>query len=64
MRGVLATEPLASADYVEIVAGDSFEPAMWLRGECLALLAVRFGKTRLIDNMLIDVSGAEARCVL
>jgi pantothenate synthetase len=25
-----------------------------LRGECLALLAVRIGATRLIDNLLIE----------
>jgi pantoate--beta-alanine ligase len=64
MRRVLATEPLASPDYVEIVAQDSFEPVARLRGTSLALLAVRFGRTRLIDNMLVEVSGAEARCTL
>ena len=52
---VLAAEPLASADYVEIVDADSFEPVMRLTKECLALLAVRIGATRLIDNMLIEM---------
>ena len=64
MRGVLATEPLASPDYVEIVAEDSFEPAAHLRGRCLALLAVRLGQTRLIDNLLMEASGSEVRCTL
>jgi pantoate--beta-alanine ligase len=64
MRGVLATEPLASQDYVEIVAEDSFEAAARLRGRCLALLAVRLGQTRLIDNLLMEASGSEVRCTL
>jgi pantoate--beta-alanine ligase len=58
MRSLLAREPLAAADYVEIVDADSFEPVTFLRGTCLALLAVHIGATRLIDNMLIE-SAAE-----
>jgi len=64
MRGVLAGEPLASPDYVEIVSEDSFEPVARLRGRCLALLAVRLGKTRLLDNLLMEVSDSEVRCTL
>ena len=56
MRGVLAAEPLAAPDYAEIVDADSFEPVTRLRGTCLALLAVRIGATRLIDNMLIETA--------
>lgn len=54
MRGVLSAEPLAVADYAEIVDADSFESVTRLRRACLALLAVRIGATRLIDNMLIE----------
>jgi len=54
MRRVIAAEPLASADYVEIVDADSFEPVVRLRRTCLALLAVFVGSTRLIDNMLLE----------
>jgi pantoate--beta-alanine ligase len=54
MRGVLSAEPLAAPDYAEIVDADSFESVTRLRGTCLALLAVRIGATRLIDNMLIE----------
>jgi pantoate--beta-alanine ligase len=64
MRRVLATEPLAVPDYVEIVDADSLEPVTLLRKECLALLAVRIGATRLIDNMLIEASDAVIRCSL
>jgi len=54
MRDTLRTEPLAAPDYVELVDAETFEPVMWLRGKCLALLAVRIGLTRLIDNLLVE----------
>lgn len=65
MRKELGEEPLASPDYVEIVDADSFEPAMRLTRSCLVLLTARFGATRLIDNMQVEVAepGA-ARCIL
>jgi pantoate--beta-alanine ligase len=56
MRAALASESLASVDYAEIVDADSFETVTRLRASCLALLAVRIGQTRLIDNMLIEES--------
>lgn len=56
MRGLLAAAPLAAPDYAEIVDADSFESVTLLRGTCLALLAVRIGPTRLIDNMLIETA--------
>jgi pantoate--beta-alanine ligase len=64
MRQELAQEPLAAPDYVEIVDADSFEPIMRLTRSCLVLLAVRFGATRLIDNMRVDVAGGEVICEL
>jgi pantoate--beta-alanine ligase len=54
MREVTRTEPLAQPDYVELVDAETFEPVTRLRGTCLALLAVRIGTVRLIDNMLIE----------
>lgn len=55
IRQELAGEPLGSADYVEIVDADSFESIMRLTRSCLVLLAVRFGATRLIDNMQVEI---------
>lgn len=55
IRHELAGEPLGSADYVEIVDADSFEPMMRLTRTSLVLLAVRFGATRLIDNMRVEI---------
>jgi len=68
-RRVLATQPLANPDYVEIVDAESFEALPRLRGHCLMVLAVRIGATRLIDNLLIELeqagsSPARARCEL
>ena len=54
MRDLLRTEPLATLDYVELVDADTLEQVTRLRGTCLALLAVRIGSVRLIDNMLIE----------
>jgi len=54
MREMLRTEPLAEPDYVELVDSETLEPVTWLRGECLAMLSVRIGATRLIDNLLIE----------
>jgi pantoate--beta-alanine ligase len=64
MREVIGREPRAAADYVEIVRADSFEPAEQLRGECYALLAVFFGGTRVLDNMLIVEQDGQVRCEL
>jgi pantoate--beta-alanine ligase len=60
IRQELAGEPLGSPDYVEIVDADSFEPIMRLTRTCLVLLAVRFGATRLIDNMQVEIAESRA----
>lgn len=54
MREMLRTEPLAAPDYAELVDAETLEPVTRLRGACLALLAVRIGAIRLIDNLLIE----------
>jgi pantoate--beta-alanine ligase len=54
LREVLAAEPLAQLDYAEIVDAETLEPLTRLRGSCLALVAARIGKARLIDNLLIE----------
>ena len=62
---VLAAEPRAAADYVELVREDTFEPAAVLHGNCYALLAVFFGGTRLLDNLLIEEQpGGSFHCTL
>jgi pantoate--beta-alanine ligase len=64
MRKVLGSEPLASLDYAEIVDADTFEPVIQVRRSCYALLAVFIGKTRLIDNLLVERAGADSEEIL
>jgi pantoate--beta-alanine ligase len=54
MRKVLESDPLATVDYSEFVDADTFEPVIQVRRSCYTLLAVFIGKTRLIDNLLIE----------
>jgi len=54
MRRILEAEPLARVDYAEIVSADTFEPVVRVARHCYAVLAVFIGKTRLIDNLLIE----------
>ena len=61
MHKVLASEPRARVDYAEIVDAETFEPVVRVARPCYAVLAVYLGKTRLIDNMLIEPVGEELR---
>ncbi len=61
MGKVLAGEPRARVDYAEIVDAETFEPVVRVARRCYALLAVYLGKTRLIDNMLIEPVGEDVR---
>lgn len=54
MKENIATEPLAVIDYVEAVDAISMAPTDTLDGECMLAMAVYIGKTRLIDNTLIN----------
>ncbi|HEV3374801.1 MAG TPA: pantoate--beta-alanine ligase [Candidatus Acidoferrum sp.] len=64
IRKVLDSEPLAGVDYAEIVNADTFEQVVQVRRSCYALLAVFIGKTRLIDNLLIESAGADSEEVV
>lgn len=55
MQRVISTEPLATVDYVAIVHPDNLEPAETIeKNPVLAAVAVWIGKTRLIDNVVIN----------
>jgi pantoate--beta-alanine ligase len=56
MRKVLAEEPRARVDYVEIVDAEKFEPVAMVNRSAYVLLAAKFGETRLLDNMLVEFS--------
>ncbi len=64
LRRVIDAEPAVLLDYAEIVDTETLEPVISLRGECLILLAAKVGKTRLIDNALIEQDNETFRVTL
>lgn len=54
MKKNIETEPLAKIDYIEAVDALSMVPVEKLEGTCMLAMAVYIGKTRLIDNTLIN----------
>jgi pantoate--beta-alanine ligase len=54
----ITATPGATLDYAEIVDADSLQPVTELHGSILVALAVKFGATRLIDNILLKVPEA------
>ncbi len=58
---MIASEPRARLDYAEIVDADTFEPVVRITNRSYVVLAAFFGRTRLIDNMLIEPVGDELR---
>jgi pantoate--beta-alanine ligase len=52
MRRLIEQEPLAVVDYVSISDPNNLENLAEIGGSALVALAVRIGKTRLIDNLL------------
>ena len=54
--GLVAAEPLATLDYAEIVDAHGLAVPARLTGELRLLIAARFGRARLIDNLGVTVS--------
>jgi pantoate--beta-alanine ligase len=54
MKEVLAREPLASVQYVSCADYDTLEELDMVTGKALLSMAVFIGKTRLIDNVILD----------
>jgi pantoate--beta-alanine ligase len=54
MGEMIRAEPLAHLDYADVVEPSSFRTMESLENPGLAVLAVRIGATRLIDNMLLE----------
>jgi pantoate--beta-alanine ligase len=59
LRGLIAAEPLASLDYLAIVAPEDLAPLDRVAPTTLVAMAVRIGRTRLIDNILIAAPSPE-----
>jgi pantoate--beta-alanine ligase len=54
LRSLIGTEPAVRLDYLAAVDPESLEDVRKLKGKVLFAVAVLIGKTRLIDNMMID----------
>lgn len=54
MKANLEKEPLAKIDYVEAVNLDTVEKVNEIEGTTLVAMAVFIGKTRLIDNFIVE----------
>jgi pantoate--beta-alanine ligase len=52
-RAVLVTEPLAAVDYVSAAEPETLDEIETTTGRVLVSMAVRFGTTRLLDNILL-----------
>ena len=53
VRRKIESAPLARIDYAEIVSADDLQPCLTIESRSLLAVAVFFGKTRLIDNVLL-----------
>ena len=53
MRRMVRRESGGRIDYVEMVDTDELRPVKTIKGEVLVALAVHFGNTRLIDNIVL-----------
>lgn len=54
MTAHIEAEPLARIDYVSAVDGVTMMPVHEIRGTALVAMAVYIGKTRLIDNFIVE----------
>ena len=59
VRELILAHPFTEIDYVNLCDPVSMEDVATVEGEALLALAVRVGKTRLIDNCLLSRSGKE-----
>ena len=50
----IESEPMAKIDYVEAVDGLSMQPVEEIKAPVLVAMAVYIGKTRLIDNFIVE----------
>ena len=54
MRAIIEREPLARVDYVEVVDARTIRPQTELKRPVLGAVAVFIGRTRLIDNFILE----------
>ena len=57
VQSTVATEPLVALEYIEVRDAHDLSRVDTLDGDVLVALAARLGRTRLIDNVQLTVSG-------
>jgi len=57
MTSLIESEPLAKIDYVSVADPDTLEELVKVDRPALVSLAVTIGKTRLIDNIILEADG-------
>lgn len=55
IRAAISPEPLAEIDYIAVIDAENLYELDIIENRVLIALAVRFGKTRLIDNIIVEV---------
>jgi len=55
MKNLIEKEPLAKIDYIAVVNPETLKEVKKINKKVLLILAVNIGKTRLIDNMKIEI---------
>ncbi|GAH37470.1 unnamed protein product, partial [marine sediment metagenome] len=53
MKALIQREPLAEIDYVSIADNETLEELDTVTPPALVSLAVKYGKTRLLDNVVV-----------
>jgi pantoate--beta-alanine ligase len=53
MTALIQKEPLAVIDYISIADEQTLEELEMIQGKALVSMVVKFGKTRLIDNIIL-----------
>jgi pantoate--beta-alanine ligase len=59
VRALVATEPEVRLEYVEVRDSRELAPVVVVDGDVLLAVAAHVGETRLIDNVMLSVHGAE-----
>jgi len=61
MTSLIQKKPLAQIDYVSIAHSNTLEELKHINCPALASLAVRIGKARLIDNVILETTTKDRR---
>jgi pantoate--beta-alanine ligase len=59
IKAILSPQPDIEIQYVSIVDIRSLRPLTHIKDQALAAIAVQLGPARLIDNIVVDVSGSQ-----